>query len=263
MFLRRYPLLSFFVLAYALTWAIELPMMYAARGVMDFHLPAWLEALAAFGPFLAAVIVLGGSGTRELWASLLRWRVAPVWWLVTLGSPFVVMLAALFMTGEANRFFSGELLAAIREEGRLFEVIVLGGLLRGVGEEPGWRGMALPMLRERFNPLWATLLLWPVWTLWHLPAFLMRPDFALGAWIGFSLGLLAAAALLTLIYDHTKSVLLAAVWHALINICRTIAGQASTDAFFAFAQAMLLIGVAIILYWIVTGRLARTRNAET
>ncbi len=263
MFIKRFPLFSFFLLAYALTWVIEVPMMLAARGVIDLHLPAWLEAMAAFGPFLAAVIVLGlgSSGTRELLASLLRWRIAPLWWLVTLLSPVVVMLAALAITGELPRLFSGELLIAIGNEGRWFEVIVLGGLLRGVGEEPGWRGLALPLLRERFSPLLATVCLWPVWAFWHLPSFLMRPEFALGAWLGFSFGILAAAALLTLIYDRTRSVLLVAVWHALINIARTIAGQASTEAFFAFAQVMLLIGAAIMLYWIFAGRGEQDRKA--
>jgi membrane protease YdiL (CAAX protease family) len=102
------------------------------------------------------------------------------------------------------------------EAGKFAELIFLGGIIRGIGEEPGWRGFALPVLRGRHGPLVASLLLWPVWTCWHLPAFLMRPEFALGAWIGFSVGILAATAWSTLLYDRTRSVLMIAIWHGLI-----------------------------------------------
>jgi membrane protease YdiL (CAAX protease family) len=261
MFLKRHPLLSYFVLAYLLTWIIEVPLMLDTRGVLSLHLPSWMEALAAFGPFVAALIVLGvwqgEAGLRQLFESLFRWQVSGIWWLVTLIFPFVIMLAALAITGAADRLFSGELLRGLWVEGRLFEVVLLGGVLRGLGEEPGWRGLALPVLRRLHSPLIATLLLWPVWACWHLPSFLMRPEFALGAWFGFSLGILAATVFLTFLYDQTRSVLLAVIWHALINIARTIAGAASQDAFFAFAQLMMLTGTVIILYWIFTGRNAQ------
>jgi hypothetical protein len=77
----------------------------------------------------------------------------------------------------------------------------------------------------------------------------MRPEFQLGAWIGFSFGILAAAAWSTLLYDRTRSVLMIAIWHALINITRNIAGTASTEAFFAFAQVTIVIGLCVIIYW--------------
>jgi membrane protease YdiL (CAAX protease family) len=131
------------------------------------------------------------------------------------------------------------------------EVLVLGGVLRGLGEEPGWRGLALPLLRGRYGPLLATLILWPVWTCWHLPSFLIRPEFAVGAWLGFAVGILAATAWSTLLYDKTRSVLMIAIWHALINITRNIAGTASTEAFFAFAQVMIGIGGIVFVYWLI------------
>ena len=79
----------------------------------------------------------------------------------------------------------------------------------------------------------------------------MRPEFQLGAWIGFSFGILAAAAWSTLLYDKTRSVLMIALWHALINITRTMAGSVSSEAFFAFAQLMTGIGLLVIVYWLI------------
>lgn len=254
--IRRFPLLSYFVLAYLLTWAIEVPMALGIRGVIDFHLPLWVEAIAAFGPFAAAVIVLGVTegpeGVSRLLASLCRWRVPPLWFLVTVVPPFLVMIAALAITGETGKLFSGQLCRDLVDAGKMMELIFISSLIRGVGEEPGWRGYALPMLRERHGPLVATLLLWPVWALWHLPSFLARPEFAVGAAIGFTFGILAATAWTTLLYDKTRSVLMIAIWHALVNITRGITGAASNEAFMAYAQVALVLGVAVMLYWIVT-----------
>ena len=111
--IRRWPLLSYFLLAYLFTWAIEVPMMLAARGVISWHLPHWLEAVAAFGPFAAAVVVMlptqGSAGVQALVASLFKWRVAPLWMGAAILSPFVVMFAALGMTGQMAGLISGEL----------------------------------------------------------------------------------------------------------------------------------------------------------
>jgi hypothetical protein len=50
----------------------------------------------------------------------------------------------------------------------LVKLLVAGSLLQSLGEEPGWRGWFLPKLRERFGQFAATLVLFPVWLLWHL-----------------------------------------------------------------------------------------------
>jgi len=252
--LKRYPLTSYFFLAYLFTWAIEVPMLLAARGYTAIHFPVALEALAAFGPFAAALTVLhftqGGAAIRRLFVSLIDWRVPAGWLAFAVLSPFAVLFAALSMTGETGKLFSGELSRDIVASGKMFEMVVLGGVLRGIGEEPGWRGFALPVLRSRFGPLLATLALWPLWLCWHLPSFLMRPEFQWSAWFGFSAGVFSAAVWFTYMYDATGSVLLAAIWHALINICRGFALAASTAAFMAFAQVVLLVAVLLVVYWL-------------
>jgi len=251
---KRYPLLCYFFLAYLFSWAIEIPMLLEARGYTDMHFPHFLEALAGFGPFAAAVVVLWGTqgwpGIAQLLGSLIKWRVPAGWFLFTVASPFLVLLSALFITNESSKLFSGSICADLVASGRMIEMVVIGGLLRGIGEEPGWRGFALPVLRGRFGPLAATLALFPVWWIWHLPSFLMRPEFQFIQFFMFGLGILAAAVWCTLIFDATRSVLMIAIWHALINICRGFAGAASSEAFMAFAQTVLLVAVLVVIYWL-------------
>jgi membrane protease YdiL (CAAX protease family) len=253
-FIRRHPLLSYFLLAYIFTWAIEVPMLLGARGIIDVHLPMWLEALAAFGPFAAALIVLGmGSGqvgVKKLFASLVNWRVPGFWLIFTVVSPFVVLVAALSMTGETAKLFSGELCRDLLAGGKLFQLVFIGGVLRGIGEEPGWRGFALPFLRRRFGPLLASFALWPAWWLWHLPALLTRNEFQSVQFVMFGLGILAAAVWCTLLYDATRSVLMLVLWHALINITRGMALSVSMAAFLAFAKVVVAVAVVIIVYWL-------------
>jgi len=253
--LKRYPLTSYYFFAYLFTWAIEVPMLLGVRGYIDIHPPVALEALAAFGPLAAAMLVLhqvhGADAMRDLLRSLLNWRVPAGWMAFAILSPFAVLLAALFITGETGKLFSGELSRNFVAGGKMFELVVLGGVLRGIGEEPGWRGFALPVLRRRAGPLLATLALFPVWLLWHLPSFLMRPEFEWSAWLGFSAGILSAAIWCTLMYDATRSVLVVAIWHALINICRGFAMAASSAAFMAYAQVVLAIAVLVTIIWLV------------
>jgi membrane protease YdiL (CAAX protease family) len=257
--LRRRPLLGFYLLAYAFTWAIGVPLMLSKRGLVDVALPHFGEPLAAFGPFAAAVIVLravrGPAGARELFASLGRWRVgAGGLALALLSTPALLLLALVGAslggaapTDEARRAELWTMMGA-------FDLVVVGGLLQSIGEEPGWRGLAVPTLRERFGPLLATLALWPVWLCWHLPFFLSRPAFGWPQWAGFSLGILSAAIWLTLIRDRTRSLAMCVGWHALANICRNTALALSSAVFLAYNNLVLLSALAIAGYWAWQGR---------
>jgi membrane protease YdiL (CAAX protease family) len=92
-------------------------------------------------------------------------------------------------------------------------------LLIGPIGEFGWRGVALPLLQQRFAPLWAGLILGGLWALWHVPAFFMsgtpQSGWALGP---FFLGVLAVGFLLTPLFNAARgSLLIAALYHFQMN----------------------------------------------
>jgi uncharacterized protein len=55
----------------------------------------------------------------------------------------------------------------------LAALIIFGQLVFVLGEEPGWRGFALPRLTERLGPNMGRLILGSAWPLWHLPLFVV------------------------------------------------------------------------------------------
>ena len=134
------------------------------------------------------------------------------------------------------------------------DLVLVAALLQSLGEEPGWRGYLLPKMLERFRTLPATLLLFPVWWLWHLPFFLGRPEFGLPQFFGFGLGILAASVWLTFLWERTRSIFVAVLWHAVLNITRGIALGFSTGMFLAYGMVVTVGALGIIVWWLVRRR---------
>jgi membrane protease YdiL (CAAX protease family) len=161
---RRHRLVAFFLLTFVLSW---------------WSWPLWAVGVApaahwSCGPLIAALVVIGiadgRAGYRELGARLVRWRVGAGPWAFAIGVPLLVLAVAVWL----NVTFWG---APAPDLGRLaWTDLVLVAALRLVnpldgplGEEPGWRGYALPWLQATRTPLGAALLLGVIVALWHLP----------------------------------------------------------------------------------------------
>lgn len=202
---RRHPLISFFVLAYALTWPL-IPLVSLS--------PLW-GFPALFGPAIAAIVVAaiadGRTGLKDLLGRIVRWRVGARWYAVALGLPVVLALAAAGL-----HLVLGARVAV--EVGGLsvlnFVVFVLI-----IGEELGWRGYALPRLLVGRSALSASLILGVLWCAWHLPTFFVSgaPQHGL-PFSAFVLLTVSYSVVFTWVYLHTRgSVLIATLLHGAIN----------------------------------------------
>lgn len=257
--LRRYPLVAYFAIAYAVTWALLLPLALSARGLLSVRLPPAWHALGAVGPLSAAFLVTssGGAPAVRAWLGVLvRRRVATQWWLLATVSPVLLF----FVSAVLVRFAGGSWpdlgrLATPQYANRawLLDVLFVGTFAYGIGEEPGWRGFALPRLQHRHGPLAATLILTPLWALWHWPAFFYRTSYqgGLPTVIGFGFGLLAGAVVLTFLYNGAQgSVLPVILWHALINIAMQIASVVSQAVVATMNVLLATAAVGIAWWWI-------------
>ncbi|AEV84461.1 abortive phage infection protein [Actinoplanes sp. SE50] len=97
-----------------------------------------------------------------------------------------------------------------------FLLIAVAQLIGACGEEIGWRCLLQPLLRTRFGPLTASVLVGLLWGLWHVPVF------AEGPWYGglFLLATIALSVVMGLALERARSyrLLLAAGFHTLINL---------------------------------------------
>ncbi|KAB8184717.1 CPBP family intramembrane metalloprotease [Nonomuraea phyllanthi] len=230
-FIRRRPLISFFVLANLMSWVGWLPYIISATGlgVVDFTFPALLGTTqilgvlpgAYLGPIFAAYIVTrvadGKEGVREWIRRMTKWRVSWVWYLGTvLGVPAAIIITAIAVTdGQAQLPSVAALVAYV--PGLLFQMVTTG-----LAEEPGWRDFALPRMQRRFGPFGATIILGPLWGIWHLPLFLSEwggwPDVTwmrVGEFIAFSC---AFSVVVTWVFNRTgQSLPLVMLLHVSVN----------------------------------------------
>ena len=261
--MQRRPLLASIGLAYLWTWSTTLPLLLQKRGLVDLGLPDAWEVVGAFGPFVAAYLVIrrteGAPGLQAFWHNLWNWRVGAGGLALALLVPVAfLLLAGLLVTLQTGAPPSLEALAT----GRLgtlravVDLVLVSSVLQGLGEEPGWRGFVLPKLLDRFRPLAATLMLFPVWWLWHLPSFLGRPEFGLPQFLGFGLGILSAAIWLTFLWERTRSIPVAVFWHAALNITRGIALGFSTSMFLAYGMVVAVGALGIVGWWLVRRRVS-------
>jgi membrane protease YdiL (CAAX protease family) len=213
--------LKYFMLAFAFTWALWVPAVLEARGLIS-PLPVPATFFGAFGPLLAAVVVTiqesGRAGLRSLLSRVARWRVAPVWYGIAILGPLLITLGAtalhVLLGGQPPSL--GLLIGALPT---LLIVVVYMMLTVALGEEVGWRGYALPALQARYSALLASLLLGVLWTLWHLPVF-FNPDtfYSNLPFVLFLAYLVPFAMLITWMFNSTGgSVLMAMFFHAVLN----------------------------------------------
>src|SRR6185503_15287324 len=55
--IRKHPLASYFILAYAVSWSVGVPLALQAQGVTAQRLPWSFHYLTAFGPAIAAFVI--------------------------------------------------------------------------------------------------------------------------------------------------------------------------------------------------------------
>lgn len=103
------------------------------------------------------MVYASGGSLREFAARLVKWRVPVKWYLAMLGLPAALTLISslwlLFLD------FPVDYSPILERLPMFFSSLLMITLIAGLGEEPGWRGFALPNLQQRFSPVKATAVL--------------------------------------------------------------------------------------------------------
>ncbi len=203
-FINRHALLLFFALAYALSWFGNL-----------------FEAHSMFplGPFLAALLVLelttGKAGLADFLRRIVRWRVGLRWYALVIGLPITLVSVAIGV----NLLLGAQLAPTLHMPplADLLANFLVILLAVGVGEEPAWRGFALPRFMEGRSTLAASLLLGICHVIWHWPLFGLEYNWQNGApWL---LLVIAYTIVTAWLYNQTAgNLLLPVLFHTTQNM---------------------------------------------
>jgi len=247
--IRRHQLMVFFILAYAITWSVQIPAyLFAYRE--DLRLsneantehfldllpgegapgltPYLLLFMFTFGPSVAGVIVTalvgGRAGLAELWSRVARVRVGPRWIVIVVLLPVALAVTALALAFAVGGFqtFGFDLLVPLSLFLPLFIYMLV---CTALAEEIGWRGYALPELQRHHTAERASWILGFGWGLWHIPSVLVGPllqgDLHVGLVIpvllALTFGVVGWTIVITWIYNNTQSVFWIIVLHGWNN----------------------------------------------
>jgi uncharacterized protein len=241
----------FFTVTYVLSWLIWIPLVLSHYEVGTFRIAEETSMVIRLSgvlmPSVSALLLTAFAGGRMGLKNLLRplkiWRINWRWWAVVL----VVQPAILIISGLVYNLFWGnppvEAIPVTSAGALAVNIFFL--IVAALGEETGWRGLALPELQKRFSPLIASVILALVWATWHLPFYLLLD---IHDQYGFSyLGLnylfvFPFTIFITWFFNHGRSsLLLAVVFHVVFNIVNT--------ALFPATSSIGAFGVVIVLEW--------------
>jgi membrane protease YdiL (CAAX protease family) len=245
-FLKQHRLVTFFVLAYVLSWY---PWILALlRGKTSGPNP--------LGPLVAGIIVTaivsGRSGLREFFSRIVRWRVGLKPYLIAFLTPVILCISAAVL---ALCFTDRSQIPAPSAENlrELPDRFLFIFLFIGLGEEPGWRGFVVPQLQAKHSPIIASLILAPLWAVWHLP--LMGNEFPWPIVPAFLLSVIGATLLLTWLFNQSKgSVLLPMLCHAATNamgaglIFPLFSGSSLVILWWTYGAICLCVGLAALFF---------------
>jgi membrane protease YdiL (CAAX protease family) len=263
--LRRHPVVSYFVIAFAFSWAIWIPMAVINMRVYQAtpwptHFPAML------GPVVAALVmsaIVGGRmGVKDLLSRMVRWRVAGRWYLAALSPLAFFGIAAIAMAG------SGRGWPDFGELGKFSGLPVVAApvmwmllLLIAYAEETGWRGFALPEMLKTKGFLTTAVVIGLFWFLWHVPTFFLIDQYRqMGAAIlpMFILGMVSGSIFLAWLYRASGgSVFLVAVWHGTYNL---VSGTAAAHGLVAAVVTTGVMAWAALIVMIELRRWSRVRR---
>lgn len=225
-FIRNHPLIAYFFLAYAGMWIVISPLVMNSFGWIELSdglafLLFFLSSLS--GPTVAAYwvtgVIEGKAGMGRLFRRTFQVRTGLQWYLVVL---FIFL--AIWLTAFSILYNGAPFASLIANPSLLLSTflpsVIMGLLIPSIGEEPGWRGFALPRLQAAYGPILGTLILGTLHGVWHLPALLtpLLGPFTVNGFITFVLTAAAGTFIYTWVFNNTRgSVWMAMVLHASSN----------------------------------------------
>lgn len=246
----RHPVVTFYAVAFGISWVAWFPQTLHALGVPGFA-SSWFASPAlfivgGFGPGVAAYLLLrlryGEDAGRQLWRAATRLPTGAGWLAAAVLGYVAVWLLAAALDGSWTRE-----LAQVTGWVAMAPTLLLY-VVQAVPEEVGWRGFAQPHLQTRYSALTASLIVGVLWALWHLPLRLDPDEIASSSsQLGWAVATIAAAVLYGWLFNSTGGSMLAViVLHAVANTASTRVTDMAGDVETALAVVTIVVAAVLV-----------------
>lgn len=250
-------MIAFLALTFVISWTCwGIVLLQGGDYLAPAALPFFLTG--SFGPLLAALAMRARThgerpppvpGSRRL--ARTRWLPAAL--LIGSAGALTAVLGTAAFGGPGTDLAAGG--TALYAYGSPILFFVVNLVLGPLSEEPGWRGYLHPRLRQHAGPLPTALVIGPIWTLWHLPLFLIPGTYqhSLGiATVGgllFGVSTTALAVAVAFAAERLGGLPAAIAVHAASNIVPVLFGLTSQTASVWDAAAKIAVAVLLLLHW--------------
>jgi uncharacterized protein len=217
--IKKHPLFFYLLFTFLLSWVFWTIPILLSLGVYKNNA---LNSAFGFGilpPLIIAALLstkaLGGKGIKDLGSRFSLKGVHLVWYFISAFTFLFVSLATLLiyflLDGTPESIFR---YFAFSNYISMLPVL----LIFAAFEEVGWRGFALPILRNKFNALTASMILGVIWAVWHFPKLISEGTTDIYSFIVLVLFGILFSVFLSWIYENSNgSITLAILTHAAGN----------------------------------------------
>ncbi|MFW5643692.1 MAG: type II CAAX prenyl endopeptidase Rce1 family protein [Alkalispirochaeta sp.] len=229
----------FLLVTFGIAWILWIPLL----------IPSFLEmlpfggveaaSLGAFAPAVGAIAVLRrrGQSVRNWFQRHLRVRAGVRWYLLAFGLPVAIPAFA----GVVYIAIGGDPAFDMPPLVMLPVIFVYSTLIGGGQEEIGWRGVAQPLIGNRYGLFISGAVVGAVWVLWHLP--LLISSIVLFESIHpvvFGFQTVGVSILIAWLYEQSgRNLVTAILFHGWRN---------ATEAF--YPSDVLARSVAVVVIWL-------------
>jgi membrane protease YdiL (CAAX protease family) len=232
---KRSTLVAYFVLVFGIEWLLVLLLSPLLPPMITLLIGSWLPNAVGV---LVTWVAGGHQGLRELFSRVVLWRIGLKWYAIALFGPILMAFLAIGLYRVL-----GNAAPDLVPASQLVTVLLSAAFTGAMGEELGWRGMALPHLQARWNALISSLILGVLWGLYHLPSFLLSglplKDMPL---LPFMIAALGLTILVTWTFNRTGGSLIPVfLYHSAFNFIGNAAGIYGTPDLF-----WLLVGICSV-----------------
>lgn len=264
--MKRYPIISFFVLATLLGAGI---ITLVFQGIIPDQLALSSVLSASLAGILMTAVLDGREGLKLLFRRVLIWRVGAGYWLFAL----FFLIPAILLGSLFNPAFNGDPInfEVFRFSADILPMFLVFIIAAGLGQELGWAGYLTPRLQAKHSALASSLIRAVLVLIWHGPLLVYTyyqpngiPDFPYGGWMiqkGVLVTLLVMSAfviawsvLTTWIFNNTRgSLLLASVLHGSefwLAILLTSLGinTKNLNNFWGYGMVLLIAAGTILIF---------------